>query len=176
MQTFITDKDFYKSASNLTRHHLQANIYESIQILASLLDYNNKLVNPKKNVKNHPAAKLWKDYESQLLLYIDIHIREWEKRGYKTNINYHNHSILFHQLNMWGRLGECGIKIPWITDELIQTHRSVLIQKEIEKEKKDKNKIKPQSIGWYNEQYRHYRNLWADCPINLQMRYDWRLI
>jgi hypothetical protein len=88
MQTWITDKDFYKSASNLSRQHLQAQIYEGIHILASLLDVNDKLVNPKRNVKNHSASKLWIGYEVKLLNYIMIHIREWKiNRNYKCAVN-----------------------------------------------------------------------------------------
>jgi hypothetical protein len=95
VQTRITDKDFYKSASNLSRQHLQAQIYEGIHILASLLDVNDKLVNPKRNVKNHPASKLWMGYELNLLNYIMIHIREWKiNRKYKCPVNEKNYYII----------------------------------------------------------------------------------
>jgi hypothetical protein len=185
MQTKITDKDFYKSASNLTRQHLGAQIYEGIHILASLLDCNDKLVNPKRNVKNHPASRLWIGYEYELLFYIERHLDEWcVERGYKSNINDQNFFMLCDQ--KYERNFKYGIKnLDWITDELIQTHRSVLIQKEIEKEidlKKDLDlceyanisldiiiKIKEKINNCY-----HYRNLWPNTPTNLKMRYDWR--
>lgn len=57
MQTFITDKNYSISASNLDNKRLGAQIYEGIHILASLLDVNDKLVTPKRSVKNHPVAK-----------------------------------------------------------------------------------------------------------------------
>jgi hypothetical protein len=156
MQTWITDKDFYKSASNLDTRRLQANIYESIQILASLIDCSDKLVNPKRNVKNYPQAKLWKGYERELYIYIGKHILVWEQNKYKydySTITYRNYEfIIFNklvELNIMPFL----IKIPkWITDELIQVHRSVLIQK------------KPD----------YYKKLWPDVSDNLKMRYDWR--
>lgn len=193
MQTFITDFDFYTSASNLNRQHLQANIYEGIHILASLLDVNDKLVNPKRNVKNHPASKLWVGYEQWLLEYITNHIDLWENKGYRVNINAKNYLIIFEEIK------KIKINEPfpnWITDELIQTHRSVLIQKEIEKEKELKTQIENlEDAGIYDEKdieikniflndikinmkkiekLNHYRNLWPDCPVNLKMRYDWK--
>jgi hypothetical protein len=53
MQTFIPDYNFYRSACNLDTKRLGSQIYEAIHILASLLYVNDKLVNPKRNVKNH---------------------------------------------------------------------------------------------------------------------------
>jgi hypothetical protein len=67
MQTWLTDSDFSLSASNLDTKRLNAQIYEGIHILSSLLDVNDKLINPKRNVKNHPASKLWVGYQKQLL-------------------------------------------------------------------------------------------------------------
>jgi hypothetical protein len=156
MQTWITDKDFYKSAVNLNRQHLQANLYESIHILASLLDVNDKLVNPKRNVKNHPAAKLWEGYEDALFYYIDAHIVAWLNIGYKCNINKANMRFIYAVMKD-NKYSYFQNKISnWITDELIQTHRSVLIQKEIKKK------------------VNHYQNLWPNCPNDLKMKYDWR--
>jgi hypothetical protein len=183
MQTWITDKDFYKSASNLTKQHLQANIYESIQILASLLNINDKLVNPKKNVDNYPQARLWSNNIAEIYSYINIHLSQWFNRGYKTNINGKN-LIILSKFIMTIKFN----KLNWITDELIQTHRSVLIQKEINKEynlncdiqwlEYDDDVTSSQKYDLQNDLYkkisRHYRNLWPDCPRDLKMRYDWR--
>jgi hypothetical protein len=184
MQTKITDKAFYKSASNLTRQDLQAQVYEAIHLLGSLLNCVDNLIlsdkckNKIKNYKNYPQAKLWIGYVKELLFYIDNHLLEWFSRGYKTEINGKNLNILISILFGNRETYNCfrlGCVTPsWITDELIQTHRSVLIQKEIEREKKDIDKIKPQSIDWFNKNYRHYRNLWPNCPIDLKMHYNWR--
>lgn len=195
MQTFITDFDFYKSASNLNRQHLQAQIYEGIHILASLLDVNDKLVNPKRNVRNYPQSKLWVGYEKELLYYIDCHLSEWFDRKYKLGINVQNFKMLIGIIDKQISYKEFifNLECPsWITDELIQTHCSVLIQKEIKKEKELKKELKNNEIemitnyGWsiyisennkihrkIKENY-HYRNLWPDCSRNLKMRYDWR--
>ena len=151
MQTWITDKDFSKSAKNLDRQRLCANMYESIHILASLLDLNDQLVTPKRNVSNHPASKIWNGNEECLYVYIACHIEEWTySRGYKCPTNNKNMGIIYRS-GFWERLVGSYSK-NWITDEMIQTHRSVLIQK------------KPE----------HYRPLWPDCPDDLEMRYDWR--
>jgi hypothetical protein len=186
MQTWVTDKDFYKSASNLTRQHLQANIYESIQILASLLNINDKLVNPKKNVKNYPQARLWNGYEVTLYKYITQYLFNWYDRKYMSYTNSKNIMIIFNYMlinNYLDKRKTRHKKNDWITDELIQTHRSVLIQKEIEKDKKmikEANKyrqeLNPKELlvtRKFMQNY-HYRNLWPDCPRDLKMRYDFR--
>lgn len=153
MQTFITDKDFKQSARNLDRQRLHSQIYEAIHILSSLLEINDQLVNVKRNVKNHPAAKLWTGYELELLKYIQVHIDEWTFRGYKTDINSRNFQVLWLELDVLTKQYDYDKLMPdWITDDLIKTHRSVLIQK------------KPE----------YYNKLWPDCPRDLKMRYDWR--
>lgn len=187
MQTWITDKDFSKSASNLNRHHLHANIYESIHILASLLDCTDKLVNPKRNVKNHPAAKLWKGYEGYLYFYIEFHLSAWHENGYESHINSKNLYMIAKQLTLYSYYMD-EKNIVWITDELIQTHRSVLIQKEIKKDEdlnykisslrkqmniKNYEKIKSKIEKLFKIKY-YYRNTWIDFPKFLKMRYDWR--
>ena len=158
MQTFITDKDFYKSAANLDTRRLGAQMYESIHILASLLDCTDKLVNPKRNIKNHPAAQLWERYEQELFYYITSHIYIWVNiRKYESKISRMNLKILeiynANKLNFFKEYNPEYPKYPyWITDELIQVHRSVLIQKKSE----------------------YYKKLWPNIPDNLKMRYDWR--
>lgn len=144
MQTWITFKEFSESAQMLDRRRLGANIYESIHILASLQNVSDKLVTPKRNVSNHPASKLWKGYEGNLACYILCHIQEWESRGYKCPTNRENLNRIAMNLSPFSP--------DWITDEVIQTHRSVLIQKNPD----------------------HYRPLWPDCPDDLEMAYDWR--
>lgn len=149
MQTLIVENDFYLSASRLDTKRLGANIYESIQILASLLDCTDKLVNPKRNVKNCPQAKLWAGYEQHLLFYISAHLYEWLLvRHYKADISKKNLKILRCKIDYSYTEKPC----TWITPELIQTHRSVLIQK------------KPD----------YYKKFWPDTPDNLNMRYDFR--
>lgn len=100
MQTKITDKDFYKSASNLTRQDLQAQIYEAIHLLGSLLNCVDSLIlsdkckKKIKNYKNYPQGRLWVGYEKELLLYINQHLLSLFYKGYNSEISYKNYLIL----------------------------------------------------------------------------------
>lgn len=157
MQTWITDFNFTKSALNLDKKRFYAQIYEAIHILASLLDVNDKLVNPKRSVKNHPAAKLWKTDEDVLLHYIKCHSHIW-KINLKMPLGYYRKTITGRNIKILNKIiknKQFNFKDEypkWITEKLITTHRSVLIQK------------KPD----------YYKHLWPNCPENLKMRYDWK--
>lgn len=158
MQTFITNYNFYKSAENLDVKRRMSQIYESIHILASLLDMNDKLINPKRNIKNHPVAKLWEGYETWLFNYITCHIVIWINKSKKTikeileTITIRNYSLLSIKIkNHFPTFIDKNYPY-WITDKLIKIHRSVLIQK------------KPD----------FYKKLWPGVPDNLIMKYDFR--
>jgi hypothetical protein len=139
MQNWILDKDFYKSASYLDRHRLQANIYENIHGLASLLNLNDKLVNPKRSVSNHPNIKRWKGYINEYFTYICMHVSEWEKRGFKIDINSKNVAIIMKNKSDIKVVN----KIPdWITDDLIKQHQQILLKKNYEHYKKYFGEIK----------------------------------
>lgn len=154
MQTWITDYNFLDSAENLDFKRLHSQIYEGIHVLASLLGISDKLVNPKRSVKNHPVAKLWAGFEIDLWKYIMWHKTVWIKRNYKyeNTINQKNYFFITDLLQNKIKRYDFSDQPIWITDELIRVHRSVLIQK------------KPE----------HYRKLWQDVPEGLKMRYDWR--
>lgn len=147
MQTFITSFNFNKSAQSLDQKRLGSQIYEGIHILASLLNMEKNLVNPKRNVGGHPAAKLWRGFEMELGVYINSHLQEWFNRGYTSEINIKNYHILAERIP----LKEFTTPV-WITRNLIQVHRSVLIQK--------------------NPDF--YRNKWGNVPDDLEMKYTWR--
>jgi hypothetical protein len=151
MQTWITDYNFYQSAKNLDNKRLHAQIYEGIHILSSLLNINDKLVNPKRSVRNYPVAKLWEGHEYNLFQYINNHIVVWICKGFRYygTVSYENIRILYYFILQYYDKSEY---LFWITDELIQIHRSVLIQKKSE----------------------HYKKLWPDVPEGLKMRYDFR--
>jgi len=198
MQVKVLDRDFYKSASYLRcPQELNAQIYEAIHGLASLLEcvdsleLSDKCKNKIKRYKDYPQCKLWKGYEKELLCYILIHLDVWIwKYRYNSNINLINFKLLrklfFSELYLTLEIcQEYLSNIRWITDEFIRMHRSVLIQKEIEREKKILLK-KPSTenidlylkkiIKWkikLDKTY-HYRKLWPNCPRDLKLRYDWR--
>lgn len=132
MQNWILDFDFYKSASYLDRHRLQANIYENIHGLASIYNLNTYLINPKKNVKNHRNIKRWIGAEQAYFNYIDAHLYEWDRRYKITqdSINYNNFIMLCKKTNIYPFLEKL---IPrWINDDLIKQHRQILLNKNYE--------------------------------------------
>lgn len=161
MQTWITDYSLTKSAQNLDTKRLAAQIYESIHILASLLNINDKLVTPKQSVSKHPVARLWLSYETNLFVYILVHQHEWQNRfNFKPGINYKNIKLLESKIYAKHILMRetihafsADLWLPyWVSGELINSHKASLIRK------------KPG----------HYRKLWPDANEMLQMHYNWR--
>jgi len=146
MNSFITDYDFYTCGMNLDTRRHGAMIYENIHMLASSLGVSDQLVTPKRDVSSHPACKLWKGYEGAHFKYAMELFNAWYDKGYHSEKNLENLIFLAPFVGLMDKSTP-----PWITEELIETHRSVLIQK------------KPE----------HYRPLWPDTPDNLTMRYNW---
>jgi hypothetical protein len=185
MQTHITDKDMFISINNLDLKRLFSNIYENIHGLASLFNINDQLINPVKNISNKPQCKLWKGYENNLLGHIVLCYNRWwyevghKKYMYSETINARNIMILLKYATPIFKYPE------WVTNETIKVHRSVLIQKELQKDDKLNNEMFSKCYGKENndniikkyqdklKQNYHYRKLWSNCPANLKMRYDW---
>ena len=76
MQTFLPYKDFAQTASVLDRQRLGKQRVETLQIIKSL-------VTPNYGWKNHPAVRMWRSYEFELLNYQEAICNEWTSRGYK---------------------------------------------------------------------------------------------
>jgi len=76
MQTFLPYKDFTQTASILDRQRLGKQRVETLQIIKSL-------VTPNYGWKNHPAVRMWRNYEFALLDYQKAICDEWKARGYK---------------------------------------------------------------------------------------------
>lgn len=127
MQTWITNLDYSLSAKNLDSKRLGAQMYEGIHILASLLEVSDKLVTPKRSVKNHPVAKFWDGYELDLLCYIRYHMLEWYNRGYSSVINEKNYLFLYSIVSKldYKYIGQNSK----ITENLIKLHKQILINK-----------------------------------------------
>jgi hypothetical protein len=65
----------------------------------------------------HPAVKMWYSHEDSLKNYINAHIQEFVKRGYRSTMKVYEHK---------------DVSPPgWCTDELFKNHRHALMQKEI---------------------------------------------
>ena len=69
----------------------------------------------------HPAVLMWLHYENALKEYINIHIDEWEYRGYKNTMS---------KYKIEGKIDYP----PWIYDDYFHmTQKSNLLHKEIER-------------------------------------------
>ena len=110
MQTFLPFPDFDQCAKVLDYRRLGKQRVEAYQIWQTLTGVNA-------GWQNHPAVKMWRGFESALLFYHDIIIKEWVARGYNNN--------------MLLRAEELSFKLPpWLGDErLHKSHRSNLVRK-----------------------------------------------
>lgn len=71
----------------------------------------------------HPAVEMWFGYEDALKEYIDAHIHEWIKRGYKNTMKiYHVKAKRYPDWIYWDRMHD--------------NHRGALIAKEIDRNEK----------------------------------------
>lgn len=81
MQTFLVDPSFGETARLLDNRRLGKQRVEAYQIYLALQPNSNS------RWKNHPAVKMWKGYEYELLLYCWTMCREWVlARGFKDSI------------------------------------------------------------------------------------------
>lgn len=117
MQTFLPYPDFYKSAACLDNKRLGKQRVEAKQIwLALQPDSTSKW-------QNHPAVKMWRDYENSLAFYGIIICREWKSRGHKDSLeewflNIFNYPIIYPL---------------WFGDkEFHESHQSNLVRKKPE--------------------------------------------
>lgn len=78
MQTFLPYPDFYQSLQCLDNQRLGKQRVEAVQILSTLLNGGGW--------QHHPAAKMWKGYESALALYYTLSVRVWLERGFKNTM------------------------------------------------------------------------------------------
>lgn len=78
MQTFLPYADFRRSAAVLDIKRLGKQRVEVLQILNCL-----DPLSPLKGWNNHPAVKMWRGYETALILYGLVVCDAWIKKGYK---------------------------------------------------------------------------------------------
>lgn len=123
MQTFLPFKDPRLVATVLDKKRLGKQRVEAVQILNALL-----YPTAKKGWRNHPAVKMWKGYEPYLCkVYLVAMMDAWKRLGYsnkKCEERYQNFMTI-------SQIRDCDPVVPdWITDELCETHRSRLVQKD----------------------------------------------
>lgn len=113
MQTFLPYKSFIQSARCLDRQRLGKQRVEGYQILRTLLGISNGWV-------NHPATRMWRNYEPALYLYTQSCIDVWTSLGYTNNM----------VLPVPPTFTQGWPMPPWLGDErLHSSHRSNLLRK-----------------------------------------------
>jgi len=128
MQTFLPHKNFAKTASVLDNKRLNKQILECYQVLNVL---SNK--DPKAAWRNHPAVKMWRNYEFGLYNYVQAMIVEANSRGIKTDKNAENILNLRYRFGLEWSMGNPD----WMSDKRLMkrvttTHKANLFKKEPE--------------------------------------------
>lgn len=120
MQTFLPYSDFDMAAEVLDRQRLGKQRVETLQIMTALLEGRGWV--------NHPATKMWRGYESALLMYQESICREWVGRGYRDTCLEKTEDLF------WTHQDEYYVVFPpWMgSHEFHVSHRSNLIQKDPE--------------------------------------------
>jgi len=113
MQTFLPYPCFAESLAALDYRRLGKQRVEAKQLL-------NAIQGNSKGWGNHPAAIMWRQYVPALMVYHDLSIHEWTKRGYRNSMPF------FY---------EPGSEVTWDTPwwlgdpDFHASHRSNLLRK-----------------------------------------------
>lgn len=86
-----------------------------------VLEANQRVI--KMGFSTHPIVEMWFGYEDALKQYIDAHIQEWIKRGYKNTMKIYN--VKAKRYPDW---------VFW--EHFHDNHRGALIAKEIDRDEK----------------------------------------
>ena len=116
MQTFLPYADFQASAEVLDYRRLGKQRVETYQLLRAINGETRGWV-------NHPAAVMWRGYESALAYYGMVMCREWIRRGYKDTMLSRLEELLVQHGN--------NLDMPyWLGDEAFhRSHQSNLVRK-----------------------------------------------
>jgi len=116
MQTFLPYPEFDKSAKSLDMRRLGKQRVECYQILRTLLGISE-------GWKNHPATRMWRGHEAELLDYTVTICNEWRSRGYKD-------TVLDKVRTMWSILPVGNTDPEWLgNDNFHRSHRANLVKK-----------------------------------------------
>lgn len=119
MQTFLPYPDFYRTAECLDYRRLGKQRVEAMQII-------NILEEKSSGWRFHPAVGMWVGSIMSLKLYCNIMIREWERRGYKNNMQ-------LYDLDQEGHQCQDIPFPPWFGDgRVFSSHRANLLRKDPE--------------------------------------------
>lgn len=125
MQTFVPFTDNAMNASILDSRRLNKQLLEGRQV------YKILSTNQRSGAwTNHPAVKMWRNYDTGLFEYLRNIKNECVKRGISTDKNW-NALVAMHE-NNWHR-GDKATMPPWWGDVRVhQSHRNNLYVKDPE--------------------------------------------
>lgn len=125
MQTFVPYADFAESAAVLDSKRLNKQLLEGRQIYKILTENRTK-----GGWVNHPAVKMWRNYDTGLYAYLVDIYKECVVRGIKADKNWD--AIQSMHDNNWDR-GDNIVMPPWWGDERVyESHRNNLYVKDPE--------------------------------------------
>jgi hypothetical protein len=125
MQTFVPYADMHESAVVLDNKRLNKQLLEGRQIYNILSSGRTK-----GGWVNHPAVKMWRNYDNALYAYLENMMLECEFRGIATEKNWS--AITKMHSDNWDR-GSNIVMPPWWNDERVhQSHRNNLYNKDPE--------------------------------------------
>lgn len=117
MQTFLPYPDFCRSAECLDRQRLGKQRVEVLQLLRTLSSKT-------KGWQSHPATKMWRGHELDLISYGVAICDEWIARGYRDTCREKISTYVYR----FGSSDECP---PWLgNEEFHASHRSNLLRKD----------------------------------------------
>jgi hypothetical protein len=120
MQTFLPFAHFHQSAVVLDRQRLGKQRVENLQILKALID-------PAYGWQNHPAVRMWRDFEGALVEYQEAICGEWHQvRGYKDTCLDKTYALADA-----AGIPRSGFACPWWlgNPDFHRSHKSNLIRK-----------------------------------------------
>lgn len=129
-QTFVKElKKWYMSQSFV---YILSDKYDPNSSLIKSADKKPSISNDQRVIKmgfcNHPVVEMWYGYEDALKEYIDAHIYEWLRRGYKNTMAIYEIKTKNHP--------------EWCDSvEIHENHKAALLKKELERNEK----------SWYQE-------------------------
>lgn len=123
MQTFVPFADLSASAQALDSKRLNKQLLEGRQIYGILASGKTKGA-----WVNHPAVKMWRNYDNGLYAYLEAVKEECVLRGIQTQKNWDAIEELHHW--NWNR-GSKVVMPPWWSDERVhESHRNNLYVKD----------------------------------------------
>lgn len=125
MQTFLPYPDFDKSAEVLDSKRLVKQLLEGRQLYQIISENRTK-----GGWVNHPATKMWRNYDNALFDYLLSIKIECDTRGFKTATNWQV-IVSMHDAN-WNRGSNIVLPPWWNDDRLHLSHRQSLYRKDPE--------------------------------------------